>query len=109
MSGEFKIEDGTSVAEAVGTALGYASMCWVGDTGDLEFDSERARQCAQELTDAIINGRLRVDGTGLVPKPSRWQPLDSPSGTGPGSEIGEMMTRGSIGAAGFIPREVDGG
>lgn len=75
MTNEFKIEDGTEVGEAVGMAVGYGSMCWIGGTGDAEFDSVRASQCVEELTDAIVNGRLRVKGVGLVPKPSRWQPL----------------------------------
>jgi hypothetical protein len=30
-----------SLAEAVGQSLGAASMCWVGGTGQLEFDSVR--------------------------------------------------------------------
>lgn len=31
-----------SLGEAIGQALGSASMCWVGGTGDLEFDSVQA-------------------------------------------------------------------
>jgi len=30
-----------TLAEAVGQALGAASVCWAGGTGDLEFDSVR--------------------------------------------------------------------
>lgn len=85
--GEFKIENGTSLDEAIGVALGYASKCWENPAGAGEFHSGEAAQCAQELAAAIRDGRVRDGQFGV--KVSRWQPFDShgrpldPRGTEP--------------------------
>lgn len=42
-------EPEVSLAQAIGETLGAASMCWVGGTGDLVFDSERASALVDEL------------------------------------------------------------
>jgi hypothetical protein len=71
--GEFRIENGTSLDEAIGVALGYASMCWESPDGAGEFQSSKAAQCAQELAAAIRDGRVRDGQFGV--KVSRWQPI----------------------------------
>jgi len=38
-----------TLSEAVGQALGYASVCWVDGTRDLEFDSTKAMRCYDGL------------------------------------------------------------
>jgi hypothetical protein len=46
--------------EILGQALGAASMCWVGGTGDLEFDSTRAKAIWEALraeVDRALDGQ----------------------------------------------------
>ena len=60
-----------SVTEWIGQAIGAASMCWVGGTGNLEFDSEQASAIAAALQERVyrmvgeaVDRNLR-DGLGL--------------------------------------------
>lgn len=46
---------------AIFQALGAASMCWVGGTGDLEFDSRRAEWIGNELITHLRQLRLLPD------------------------------------------------
>ena len=43
--------------EIVYTAVGEASMCWVGGTGSLEFNSELADDVAKRLCEKILEWR----------------------------------------------------
>jgi hypothetical protein len=95
---DFRIEDGTTVQEAVFTALGAASACWTNLAGAGEFESGRCKAIGEELVAAIRNGRLRDEATGLTPVVSRWQPLD---------ERGQVVNGPTVDL--HDPREVDGG
>lgn len=64
----------TSLPEWIGQAIGAASTCWVGGTGDAEFDSAQAKHIAdglhahvQKVIDGVIRGtraeRDRVQDT----------------------------------------------
>jgi hypothetical protein len=88
---DYKIENGTSLEEAVFTALGAASVCWEFMEGTGEFQSVRAKNIGEELVAAIRDGRVR-DGA-FETKVSRWQPLDAhgkPLPTrSPGPDLGD--------------------
>lgn len=43
--------------ELVYTAIGEASMCWVGGTGNLEFDSILADKVAKKLCEKLLEWR----------------------------------------------------
>jgi hypothetical protein len=117
--GKFKIENGTSLDEAVGITVGAGSMCWENVRGAGEFQSTEAAAIVQELLDAIRDGRVR-DGQFAV-KPSRWQPLDAHGQPlpqrSPGPDLGDDPDGDVAGYdGGFTPtvhthdlREVDGG
>jgi hypothetical protein len=51
--------------EILGQALGAASMCWVGGTGDLEFDSTRAKAIWEALRTEVHNA-LQAGQNGKV-------------------------------------------
>jgi len=59
----------TSLGQAVGESLGLASTCWIGGTGDLEFDSEVAETAGKQLLEFIRRGSLdptRSKGEAIV-------------------------------------------
>lgn len=75
----FEIEPGSTLDEAIGQAIGYASMCWVGGTGDLEFDSTAASQCAEALTAYVKQERdktMAKEQISWKQPPRRWVQLN---------------------------------
>lgn len=63
------LED-VSLDQWIGEALGAASMCWVGGTGDRKFDSSRAKVIADSLNahvQSVISGV--IEGTSKAVKP----------------------------------------
>ena len=56
----FDWDKGTEVREAVGNALGAASMCWEHPEAAGEFLSDRAVQILEELMDLIDRGRASM-------------------------------------------------
>jgi hypothetical protein len=47
------LDEASDIEEAVGIAIGAASMCWNPPPGDQVFDSTRARHICEELADRI--------------------------------------------------------
>jgi len=47
------IEEEDELRSKVFQALGAASTCWIPNTGDLEFDSTRAKEIGDELMEWI--------------------------------------------------------
>jgi hypothetical protein len=77
---EYTIESGTSLDEAVGVAIGAASVCWESPEGAGVFLSERAAAISEELVAAIRDGRVMVDGR-KAPDGAPWYAhLDAPCG-----------------------------
>jgi hypothetical protein len=75
------VREGESIEDVplnqwIGEAIGAASMCWVGGTGHLEFDSTRATAISEALNEhvqAVISGV--IEGTTkavALPSPSAW-------------------------------------
>lgn len=46
--------NGQYLERITGEAIGAASTCWVGGTGDAEFDSAQALQIGVELREALV-------------------------------------------------------
>lgn len=61
-----RFHDVDTIHEVIFQALGAASICWIPDTGDLEFDSTEARHIGSEALERL--GELGVEGvTWLCP------------------------------------------
>jgi hypothetical protein len=99
--GKFKIENGTSLDEAVGITVGAGSMCWENVAAAGEFQSTEAAAIVQELIDAIRDGRVRDGQFGV--KVSRWQPI------GPDGTIHAYVPPDAPVPTAHDTREVDGG
>lgn len=59
----------TTIGQAVGESLGFASTCWLGDLDDMEFDSTAAANAGAELLKFIRRGTLdptRSKGEAIV-------------------------------------------
>lgn len=55
-----------TLVEAVFQALGAASMCWIGGTGSLEFDSQRAAAVGSALVTEINRALAEAERRGVV-------------------------------------------
>lgn len=56
--------DDLTLEEILFQALGAASMCWVGGTGDLEFDSSRAKEIGLALMREVDRAMHMAQHTG---------------------------------------------
>jgi hypothetical protein len=58
---DLELKQSMPIEEAVGIAVGCASMCWKPNTGDALFDTESAKQVVDQLV-AYIEMRIRDQG-----------------------------------------------
>jgi len=62
-----RFSNATTIQEVVGQAIGAGSMCWIPNTGDLEFDSTKASSIVDEAVARIHE----LEDTWLCP--NCWQ------------------------------------